>query len=195
MRDGTGSIGYLWLVFVVYWALEALRNKRTKEREPILSELPRNILLVGGAVLVFSRVRLGGLDDRFLGRGDATEGAGWAIAVAGLALAVWARRVLGRNWSGRVVLKEDHELIRSGPYAAVRHPIYTGLLVAVLGTALDIARWRDVVALALFTVSLRLKAGREEKLMERAFGERYRDYRRTTGMLLPRPGYVTRYFR
>jgi protein-S-isoprenylcysteine O-methyltransferase Ste14 len=93
---------------------------------------------------------------------------------------------LGRNWSGRVVLEEGRELIRSGPYVVVRHPIYTGLLVAFLGTTVEIARWRDVVALLLFTLSLRLKAGREEEVMERAFGERYREYRCTTGMLVPR---------
>jgi hypothetical protein len=100
MRDGTGSIGYLWLAFVAYGALEAFRNKRTKEREPVLSELPRAVLLVGGAVLMFSNVRLGGLDDRFVTRGVATKAAGWAIAVAGLALAVWARRVSDATGAG-----------------------------------------------------------------------------------------------
>jgi protein-S-isoprenylcysteine O-methyltransferase Ste14 len=193
MRGGTGSIEYLWLAFVLYWGLESFRNKRTKEREPFVSELPRAVLLIGGALLMFGHFRLDGLDDHLFARGPATNALGWVVSAAGLGLAVWARRVLGRNWSGRVVLKEAHELVRSGPYAAVRHPIYTGLLVAFLGTTIEIARWRDVVALALFAIGLRLKAAREEEVMERAFGDRYREYRTQTGMLVPR--YVTRYFR
>ena len=84
--------------------------------------------------------------------------AGWfwlglALVVLGLAFSVAARVWLGGNWSSMVTLKQDHELIRSGPYRWVRHPIYTGLLLAILGSAIALGEWRGLIALALVTVA------------------------------------------
>jgi protein-S-isoprenylcysteine O-methyltransferase Ste14 len=104
----------------------------------------------------------------------------------GLALAIWSRRTLGRNWSGRIGLKRGHELVRSGPYALARHPIYTGVIVALAGTALYIGEWRALLALPMFALGFWLKAAREEALLESEFGTEYRDYRCETGMLVPR---------
>ena len=91
------------------------------------------------------------------------------MVAAGLAFAVWARVYLGRNWSGTVTVKQDHELIRSGPYGFVRHPIYTGLLLAMLGTAIAIGEWRGLVAFALFTIGFLLKLRSRRTLHERNF--------------------------
>ena len=84
-----------------------------------------------------------------------------------------------------MVLKHGQELISTGPYALVRHPIYTGLLVALAGTALYNGRWQGLLGLALFTISFWLKARSEENLLEREFGEEYRSYRARTPMLVP----------
>jgi len=92
---------------------------------------------------------------------------------------------LGRNWSASVVLKHGQELISTGPYALVRHPIYTGLLVALTGTALYNGRWRALLGLACFAISFWLKARSEEDLLEGEFGEQYRSYRARTPMLIP----------
>ncbi len=110
---------------------------------------------------------------------------GVAVLVAGLAIACWARALLGRNWSGEVVLKEGHELVERGPYRVVRHPIYTGLLVALLGTAIKVRDWRGLLAVALAFVSFWAKLRREERWLGEHFGAPYRDYVGRTHALLP----------
>jgi protein-S-isoprenylcysteine O-methyltransferase Ste14 len=109
---------------------------------------------------------------------------GAVLTVAGLGLAVWARRHLGREWSGLVTLKEGHRLIRTGPYRTVRHPIYSGLLLAVFGTALAIGQWRGVIAVVCNLIGLLRKVQVEETLMVRTFPE-YREYRQRTAALIP----------
>ena len=104
----------------------------------------------------------------------------------GVAFAIWARRHLGEFWSARVTLKEDHHLIQSGPYARVRHPIYSGLLLAMIGTALFVGEWRAALGVFLVFVGHWLKARREESLLATEFGAAYEEYRRRTGSLVPR---------
>jgi len=101
-------------------------------------------------------------------------------------VAIWARLILGENWSARVIVKQGHQLISSGPYAYVRHPIYSGFLLAVTGTAIVIGEWRGLLAIVLVVVTQSLKAQREEKFMLSEFGDRYAQYQRETGFLLPR---------
>jgi protein-S-isoprenylcysteine O-methyltransferase Ste14 len=110
---------------------------------------------------------------------------GLALTILGLGFAVWARVHLGRFWSGMVTLKKDHELIRSGPYAFVRHPIYTGLLTAAAGTALARGTLAALLALGLIGVACWLKIRAEEKLLTNHFGDAYRDYRRQVAALIP----------
>jgi protein-S-isoprenylcysteine O-methyltransferase Ste14 len=109
---------------------------------------------------------------------------GAVLTVAGLGLAVWARRHLGREWSGLVTLKEGHRLIRTGPYRTVRHPIYSGLLLAVFGTALAIGQWRGVIAVVCNLIGLLRKVQVEETLMVRTFPE-YQEYRQRTAAPIP----------
>jgi len=107
------------------------------------------------------------------------------VAALGLALTVWARMHLGANWSGTVTVKQDHELVRSGPYAWVRHPIYTGLLLMLAGTALALGEWRGVLALLIAFAALWRKLKLEERWMRETFGTAYDDYRRSVKALLP----------
>ncbi|MGH7689031.1 MAG: methyltransferase family protein, partial [Gemmatimonadaceae bacterium] len=92
---------------------------------------------------------------------------------------------LGRNWSGTVTVKENHELIVRGPYRIVRHPIYTGFTLGMLGTALVIAQVRGLIAMALIVCAWRLKWGVEERFMLEEFGERYADYKKRVSALIP----------
>jgi protein-S-isoprenylcysteine O-methyltransferase Ste14 len=124
------------------------------------------------------------LTRRFLPAGPALPMFGAVLVAAGLGFSVWARRHLGRNWSSSVVVKEDHALIRSGPYAHVRHPIYTGLLLALLGTVLAIGEWRGLAALALALLAFAWKSRAEEGRMRETFPE-YEQYRRETASLIP----------
>jgi protein-S-isoprenylcysteine O-methyltransferase Ste14 len=112
-------------------------------------------------------------------------GVGVALVAAGLVFTVWARRALGANWSARVTIKESHEIVRAGPYRWIRHPIYTGILLAFLGCAIARPEWRGVVAVALVVVSYWRKLRLEERWLSETFGARYAEYRRTTWALIP----------
>ena len=111
---------------------------------------------------------------------------GIATAVAGFALAIWARMHIGRNWSSSVVAKVQHELIRSGPYRWVRHPIYSGLMLALLGTVLVQDQLRGLIALLLVYVGWKIKSRLEERMMVSTFGDQYTAYANSTGALFPR---------
>jgi protein-S-isoprenylcysteine O-methyltransferase Ste14 len=108
------------------------------------------------------------------------------LTSAGVAFAVWARIVLGEKWSARVTRKVGHDFIRTGPYDYVRHPIYSGLLLAAAGTALFVGELKRLVAIFLVLMAESFKAKREEQFMLAEFGETYEQYRRETCFLIPR---------
>jgi protein-S-isoprenylcysteine O-methyltransferase Ste14 len=138
-------------------------------------------------VLLFSKsFAFGRLAIRMFSPTPALDWTGVALTFVGSILAIWARLILGQNWSAEVSLKAGHELVRSGPYAYIRHPIYAGLLLAVIGTATILGEWRGLAAIALFAIAHGLKARKEERFLSAEFGEEYRQYRERTGSLLPR---------
>jgi protein-S-isoprenylcysteine O-methyltransferase Ste14 len=108
------------------------------------------------------------------------------ITAAGVVIAIWARWHLGSNWSGVVTLKEGHELIRTGPYRTIRHPIYTGILIGLLGTMVTIGEVRGLIALAVAWLSFYFKARREESFLAQEFGSAFAEHQRHTGMFLPK---------
>jgi protein-S-isoprenylcysteine O-methyltransferase Ste14 len=108
------------------------------------------------------------------------------LTSVGAAVAIWARYSIGEYWSARVMLKEGHLVIRSGPYARVRHPIYTGMLLAAMGTALVVGEWRAVLGVIVILVTHSFKPKREEALLTAELGDEYVLYRRSTGFLFPR---------
>ncbi|HXJ90159.1 MAG TPA: isoprenylcysteine carboxylmethyltransferase family protein [Candidatus Binatia bacterium] len=176
-----------WYLFAAYWAITWLRVKRTKTREKSLDRLVTLVLVVLAFSLLFGRwLRTGPLASRFVSREVWMAYLGIGLSFAGTAISVWARYCLGVYWSARVTLKEGHELIRTGPYAFVRHPIYAGMLVATIGTALVLGEWRGLLAIVLLVAAHSRKAMREESMLTREFGEEYATYRQSTGFLLPR---------
>ncbi len=110
---------------------------------------------------------------------------GLALTLAGCLFACWARVALGGNWSGEATVKDNHELIVKGPYALTRHPIYTGLLTAVVGTTLVMGQWRSIIGLVIVVLMLMLKMSQEELLMTQQFPETYPRYRRRVKALIP----------
>jgi protein-S-isoprenylcysteine O-methyltransferase Ste14 len=130
----------------------------------------------------------GWLGRRFLPVSDAMGEIGFAITVTGVAVAIWARSHLGENWSATVTLKEGHELIRSGPYRYIRHPIYTGISVAFAGSVLALGEFRGLISLAIAATSFYLKARKEERFLTEEFGETFNDRVRRRGMFLPSLG-------
>ena len=176
-----------WYVFAAYWAITALRVKRTKTREKSLDRLVTVVVVVIAYELLFARwLRIGPLGLRFVPQELWIAYLGIALSGVGTALSIWARYCLGEYWSARVTLKEGHQLIRSGPYAWVRHPIYTGILVALAGTAIAIGEYRAILALAVIAVGFVMKAKRDESFLETQFGPAFEEHRRQTGFFLPR---------
>jgi protein-S-isoprenylcysteine O-methyltransferase Ste14 len=177
---------WLWLAWAGYWMLSAVRLKAAVRRESIASRLAHVLPLVVGAVLLGrSDPSWGALNLRLWPHSLTAYLIGLLTLIAGLAFAVWARVHLGRNWSGSVTVKEGHELIRSGPYGYVRHPIYTGLITAVLGTAIVSGTVRAALGLLIVTLSLLRKLRTEEVFMRETFPGEYQRYSAQVPALIP----------
>jgi len=181
------SIDLPWIVFIVYWIIKAAKTRKTQRRESFASRYVVMLVMVAGYVFIFSpSTRIGLLGRRFVSHNVSVVILGMVLTWLGVALAIWARYHLAENWSGRVTIKQGHELIRIGPYARLRHPIYSGLLLATLGTAVVIGEWRCLVGVCLVLLAYSIKAEREEAMLTEQFGEAFQEHRRHTGFLLPR---------
>jgi protein-S-isoprenylcysteine O-methyltransferase Ste14 len=175
-----------WIAFWAYWLVAAIFVKRIARRQSGSSRLLYFALLLPAFFLLFDpRLSVSWLGRNFLPASHAVFLCGIAITVVGLGFAIWARIFLGSNWSGAVVVKEQHTLTRTGPYRWVRHPIYTGMLLGALGTAVSLEQWRGLCGVVLMTFGFYVKARHEEQLMIQTFGAQYDEYKRKTGMLLP----------
>ena len=178
----------LWLVWLAGWWLGALKSARTVKRQSPGSQLRYSIFVwIGAALLFFNAVR-GGIFSVVLY--PATPIVAWigvVLVAVGLSYAVWARLHLGRMWSAVVTLKEEHRIIRTGPYTITRHPIYTGMLLAVLGTVLVRDTLGALIGCAFITIGFVLKLRQEERMLIEHFGDDYRVYREEVPALIPQP--------
>ena len=174
-----------WSAFLLLWLLLAGWGKPTAQAESVGSRLLHFVLTALVYILLFYPTPLPGLNRRFLPATPLLAGLGFALTALGLGFCVWARLQLGRNWSARVEVKRGHELIRRGPYRLVRHPIYSGLLLATLGTGLAVGRWCAPLALLLALLTFLYKIRREERFMLQTFGAGYEELRRQVKMLIP----------
>lgn len=177
-----------WAAVIVYWGWSALTTKPAERREPLAKRFFAQWLPLAAAVLLLGPGRWYGdslLREPFVPHSTPVYSIGLALAVAGAALAIWARYLLGRNWSASVQIKKGHELVVTGPYRLIRHPIYTGLLLLFLGSALMVGDWRGLLAVAIAFASFWFKLKKEEAWMIERFGDVYRDYRGKTRALLP----------
>jgi len=176
----------MWLSWVAYWWVLTRNVKATTRREPRWSRLLHVIPLVLAVVLLWvPRIPVPILGERFLPWTPWPFWIGAALTAAGLSFTVWARIHIGRNWSGTVTIKEDHELVTSGPYAIVRHPIYAGLLLAFVGSGLARGEWRGVLAVVIAFLALWRKLRFEERWMREHFGPAYQAYSERVAALVP----------
>jgi len=176
----------LWFIWIFYWFAAARNVKRTQRYESRLSRLSHTLPFAAGIFLFCASHRLGGpLFGLIVPRSELLYWLGVILTLTGFYITVKARIVLGRNWSGTVTLKENHELIQTGPYRYVRHPIYTGLILAFFGSAVALDEWRGVLAVLLIIIAFRIKLGIEERWMTDYFGPMYASYRRRTKMIVP----------
>lgn len=174
-----------WTLWLLYWLARAGDAKKTIKRETSLSRSLQNGIVTVGALLIivpgFSASALK-IDLSAIG---SLEQLGIAINILGLLFTVWARVHLGRNWSAAVTLKQDHELVSSGPYGWVRHPIYSGCLLALGGCVLISGEMRAVAGFVIVFVATAYKARMEESILTGYFGPAYVRYRERVRALVP----------
>src|ERR1700677_1608032 len=176
----------VWVFFFTYWQIKAAHTKTTQRLEPAASRILRVfIFLIAIVLLSTTRIPLPWLYLPLWPSGFWPFWLGAALTVAGILFAVWAREHLGSNWSRSVTIKQGHELITTGPYAVVRHPIYTGILTGFLGMAIAISQVRGFVVVVLILFAYWTKLRIEERWMRSQFGETYATYARQTSALVP----------
>jgi protein-S-isoprenylcysteine O-methyltransferase Ste14 len=168
-----------WAAFWIYWILAALSMKRG--RIPWARELRIRAVIV---VLVILSLRLGAFRHSGLESNPWRAGLGLLLFALGLGFAIWARLHIGRNWGTPMSQKDQPELVTSGPYHLVRHPIYSGILLASVGTAVALS-WLWIVAVVLAGVYFVYSATVEERYLTEQFPEAYPAYRHSTKMLVP----------
>jgi protein-S-isoprenylcysteine O-methyltransferase Ste14 len=176
----------VWMTFLLYWQIKAAHTKKTQRLEPAGSRILRALIILVAIVLLSTTwIPLPWLYRPLWRVGLWPFWLGAAVTVSGLLFAVWAREHLGRNWSSAVSIKQDHELITTGPYAAVRHPIYTGILGGFLGVAIALSEVRGFVVFVLMFFVFWAKLRTEEKWMRSQFAETYAKYVHRTAALVP----------
>jgi hypothetical protein len=176
----------LWISIFVIWAIASLTSKRTTLSS---SEASSRIAIWAVTLSWWLVLRQGSwqgpLGFRFVPDGPPGLYAGLALTFIGLGFALWARFYIGTNWDAFVVLKEDHKLVRTGPYSIVRHPIYSGFMLATLGTAVAQGEVWRLSGVALIVIAWGYKARVEETFLMQRFGPEYEDYRRHVKALVP----------
>jgi protein-S-isoprenylcysteine O-methyltransferase Ste14 len=186
-RQAFDLAGKAWAIWAVWWLAMAFFSKSTKRRESLVQRIEHLIPAILGFTLIFRE----GFGATWLARPiiSANPFLLWScvmVTILGLLFAVWARLILGSNWSGTVTIKTNHQLIRRGPYKWIRHPIYTGMLAALLATAMIQGLLSGMIGFALLLLALFGKARREESFLSQEFGEGFSEHRQHTGMFLPR---------
>jgi protein-S-isoprenylcysteine O-methyltransferase Ste14 len=181
-----GIIRACWITFVIVWLVAAACTKRTIYRESGGERVRYWALLVIGYFLLIKSSSLPRpIDQLLVPHSEPSAWTGAFLCIIGLGLAIWARAILGRNWSGVIALKKEHELIERGPYRFVRHPIYMGMLAMFAGTAIATGYFGGFLGLLLVFVSFWMKLKREEDLMLKQFPEKYSAYQRKVKRIIP----------
>ena len=182
-RTGMWVSGGLWIAFIAYWSVAAKNSGAAKSSESQRSRSIHELLLNCGLLLLFLPVW--GLAGHFLPQARSLTLAGLGVQAAFFLLAWWSRRHLGRNWSTNVRIAEEHELVRSGPYRFVRHPIYTAVLGMSLGTTIVSGQYHSLLGLLIVAIAYWRKIRIEEAALREAFSAEYDEYRRKSWALVP----------
>src|SRR5579859_1443127 len=179
-------ISALWIALCVLWIVSAFMAKRAARRQPWSSRLVQFGITSTGFLLIWGKVtRVGPLAWTFVPDSSGVAWTGLALTCAGIGLAAWARLIIGKNWSATVTVKQSHQLVRTGPYTMVRHPIYSGILLAILGTAIAFREVRGLAGLGFVFAGFWMKLRLEERFMTEQFGEDYIRYKKEVRALIP----------
>lgn len=171
-----------WFILVLYWLIAV----KTSSQGSLTSELIPLLKLIGSGLVTYLPLITGG----WLAHGFSVDSSwisalGVLLCAFGVGLAIRARQILGKNWSGRVMLQQEHHLVEEGPYRLIRHPIYSGVLLAMMGSSLVLGYIFSFAYFAFAAFGLIRKSKQEERLLIRQFPGQYSEYRKRTKMLIP----------
>lgn len=178
----------IWISLLLFWIISGRNNKQSIYKESFFKRflfywLPLlvAILLLGpGEWFGHSLIR-----ENFVEHTNLVGVIGLSVSFVGLLIACWSRYLLGKNWSLSVQKKENHELINSGPYSILRHPIYTGILLIFIGNTIIVGDYRGIIAVVIVFISFWFKLKKEEKWLIEIFGEKYLSYSENTKKIIP----------
>jgi protein-S-isoprenylcysteine O-methyltransferase Ste14 len=176
------TIPVFWLIWIVYWLIEARNTAPTRKSESLSIAVVYRGATVVGIILIFGFRRL---PTQLWPASVSLRCIAVILALCGFSFAIWARQHIGRYWSARVTLKEGHQLIESGPYGVVRHPIYSGLLLSMAATVMTIGTVQSLFGYAVLVAALVFKLAAEERLLTANFGEAYKEYQMRVKALIP----------
>lgn len=174
-----------WTAFLLYWVVSARMVKAIAERQSLRSALAHRLPVGLGWWLLAYPQWPSPLNSGMIPHTIWVQLLGVAICGYGLFFTLWARRTLAGNWSSDVTFKQNHELIQMGPYRFVRHPIYTGLLMMSLGTAVNFGQLHCWLSIVLTWIGFWIKLTQEEKLLLRHFPDEYPTYQKQVKALVP----------
>jgi protein-S-isoprenylcysteine O-methyltransferase Ste14 len=175
----------LWAALACYWLISAQFVKKSLKRESGWQRIAYTVCVLLAFSLLFADLPIPFLYRPFLLQSEYWKVGGLILCVAGLLFALSARIYLGENWSGRITIKENHELIQSGPYRVTRNPIYTGFLLAFCGCSMTLGLVKGYLGILMLIACLLIKISKEEKYMQEKFGEDFKLYRTKVKRLIP----------
>jgi protein-S-isoprenylcysteine O-methyltransferase Ste14 len=188
IADFSSLISGAWLITMLVWIASSFSNKQAVRRQATGSRAAQICFGVFAGLLIWGPAHFRLLSGpAVIPDSGAAHLAAFLLTLGGLAFALWSRFIIGRNWSAVITIKQDHELIRSGPYAIVRHPIYCGFLTAVIGAAIERGTIEAFAGAAILAIIFRFKSELEEKFMIEHFGDAYRKNRMEVGAIIPFP--------
>ncbi len=175
-----------WVLTGIYWIIAAQNIKHATQKEEIGFRVFYMIFWVVPFAFTFFRILLiDWLYTRILPEKSVIEIIAFIGILFSLGFMIWSRVVLGKNWSGRIAVKDDHQLITSGPYTIVRHPMYTGFIFAFLFSAILLGEVRGVISFVILLIGILMKLQKEERIVRNVFGTKYDDYAKRVKKLIP----------
>lgn len=177
-----------WIIVLIYWTFTSFNAKKAKSQENVFTQFIQYWLPLLVAFLLLGPGDWFGnswLRENFVEHTNTVGYIGLAFAIIGAIIACYARFLLGKNWSLSVQQKNEHELIQSGIYGIVRHPIYLGMLLLFIGNGIIVGDYRAIIAVLIVFISIWFKLKKEEQLLIAIFGEKYRAYQQKTKRIIP----------
>lgn len=178
----------IWILFISFWVISSRNNKQAAFKESFFSRFLQYWLPLLIAALLLGPGKWFGhtlIRENFVEHTNLVGSIGLFISFIGLIIACWSRYLLGKNWSLSVQKKENHELIKSGLYKIVRHPIYTGILLLFIGNTIIVGDYRGIIAVLIVFISFWYKLKKEEQFLTEIFGENYLEYKNETKVIIP----------